>query len=67
MPLNEAECKILTNEILHIKESIDDIKIKLDTQFVTKAEFWPVARIAYGVVGVMGLTLLAAMVRMVLK
>ena len=67
MPITDMECKLLLSEIGHIKDSIEDIKIKLDTNYITKAEFWPVARIAYGVVGVMGLTLLAAMVRMVLK
>jgi hypothetical protein len=61
------ECKLLLSEIEHIKVSINEIKDKLDTHYVSKAEFWPVARIAYGVVGVMGLTLLAAMIRMVLK
>jgi hypothetical protein len=61
------DCKLLTAEITHIKGAIDEIRLKLDNNYVTKAEFWPVAKIAYGIVGVMSLTLLAAMIKMVMK
>ena len=67
MPLTDAECKLLTAEIAHIKVSVDEIKAKLDANYVTKAEFWPVAKIAYGVVGVMGLTVLAAILKLIIK
>jgi hypothetical protein len=67
MTLSSEECRLLTQEIGHIRTSVDDIKVKLDINYVSKAEFWPVAKIAYGIVGVMGLTLLAAMIKMVMK
>ena len=59
MPLTDSDCKLLTAEIAHIKTAVDEIKIKLDANYVTKAEFWPVRTVVYSAVGAVGLSILA--------
>lgn len=67
MPITDAECKLIAAEISHIKAAVDEIKARLDANYVTKAEFMPVAKIVYGLVGLLMLGLGAAMLKMVLK
>lgn len=67
MPISDAECKLLAAEIAHIKSAVDEIKSRLDANFVTKAEFAPVARIVYGLIALMALAVGGAIVKLVLK
>jgi tetrahydromethanopterin S-methyltransferase subunit B len=61
--LSEGECKLLLEKIANIKATIDEIKIKLDSNYVTKDEFWPVRTIVYSAAGGAGLILLAYLVK----
>lgn len=64
MPLTDNDCKFLTAEIAHVRNTVDEIKRQLEANFVTKSEFAPVQKIVYGLVG---LLLLAAMSKLVIK
>lgn len=63
MPLTDTDCKLLTAEIAHIKEAVDEIKAKLDANYVTRAEFMPVRTVVYSAVGAAGLSILAYWLR----
>lgn len=63
MPLTDHECKLLTSEIAHIKAAVDEIKARLEAQFVTKAEFWPVRTVVYSAVSAAGLILMAYLLK----
>ena len=62
-----SEYQLLKIELDHIRQSVDEIKLLLKEQYVTKAEYNPVARIVFGMVALMGIGLCGAILKMVLK
>lgn len=58
---------LVQRDIEYIREAIDEIKGKLEKNYVTNDQFVPVARIAYGIVALMGVALVGAVMKMVLK
>lgn len=47
----DTQIAVIANNIEYIKTDIIEIKNKLEGEYVTKAEFDPIKRIVYGVVG----------------
>lgn len=69
--LNVLEERVKNMETQNSKEhttiliSVEAINKKLDDGFVTKDEFVPVQKIAYGLVGLVCLTVIGAIIRLV--
>ena len=57
---------LIKNDIEYIKTDVEDINAKLDSHYVTKAEFDPVRNIVYGMVGVILLAVIGALVALVI-
>ena len=57
---------LIKNDIEYIKVDIEDINIKLDSHYVTRAEFDPVRNIVYGMVGVILLAVIGALITLVI-
>ena len=47
--------------------NIKDIINKLDTKFVTSEAFWPVRAIAYGLVGIIMVSVVGALLMLIMK
>jgi len=67
--MGKAETKIavMANNIENIKEDVKEIKTKLQNNYVTKAEFEPIKKVVYGMVGTMLVGVLGALLVVVLK
>lgn len=57
---------LIKNDIEYIKVDVEDINIKLDSHYVTRAEFDPVRNIVYGMVGVILLAVIGALITLVI-
>jgi hypothetical protein len=58
---------VMTNDITYIRKSIDNIKERLEDDFVTKTEFNPVRMIVYSLVGLILMAAIGAILRLVIK
>lgn len=54
-------------DLRYIRRDIDEIKKKLDGEYVTKSEFVPVQRLVYGITGLVMTLVITALVMLVLK
>lgn len=57
----KVDMAVMQNNIQYIQEDIAAIKIALQENYVTKDQFAPVKRIAYGAVSLLGLIVVAAL------
>ena len=71
MPDNNGNSKtkvaVMANDVQHIKNEVSEIKQMLLKQYVTKLEFEPVKRLVYGTVGIIGGSILVAVLALVLR
>lgn len=68
--LEERVCNMQKqNNIDHttILKRIDEMSLKLDATFITKAEFGPVQKIAYSMVGIVCTSVLLAIIALVIR
>ena len=56
----------LVTKVDHMEESLKEIKDNLDKHYVTSQEFEPVKKIVYGIVGFVGIAVIAAIVKLVI-
>lgn len=52
--------KVMQNDISYIRDDIKEIKLALQSSYVSKDQFRPVKNIAYGTVTLLGLLVIAA-------
>lgn len=57
----------LTSDILYIKEKVDNIETKLQSNYITKEEFAPVKQLVYGMVSLILVAVVGALVTLVIK
>ena len=74
MDNKEVEQALLAQEMRYLKEKLDtfhndfsDFEKSLPDQFVSKAEFDPIKKVVYGVVGLVLTTVAAAVITLILK
>ena len=58
---------LICKSIIHMHENIKDINNKLDSKFVTAEAFWPVRAIAYGLVGIIMVSVVGALLMLIMK
>mgnify|MGYP001584274005 FL=1 len=58
---------LLCKSIIDMQGNIKDIINKLDTKFVTSEAFWPVRAIAYGLVGIIMVSVVGALLMLIMK
>lgn len=58
---------IVALDIQYIKAEISEIKVKLDSQYVTQIEFKPIKQIVFGMVSFILVGVLGAIVALVIK
>ena len=54
-------------DLKYIRRDLDKIMDKLDKNYVTKAEFAPVQKIVYGMVGILATSVLIALLALVIR
>ena len=48
---DRVELAVMANDIAHIRTEVSEIKIKIDSRYVTKTECEPVRKVVYGIIG----------------
>lgn len=61
----DVNIAVIQSNLVDIKEDVHDIKTKLESEYITKAEFEPVKRIVYGVIGILGVATLGAIFKLI--
>ena len=56
---------LIVNDMGYIKDSVDEIKKALKSDYVTKVEFNPVKSIAFGFVGIIIIAVLGSLIALV--
>jgi thiosulfate reductase cytochrome b subunit len=62
----KTQLAVMANDLGYIKGAVLEIKTRLEKEYVTKEEFNPVKKIAYGVVGVILIAVVGAIVKLVI-
>ena len=62
-----TQVAIVANDVSYIKEEVRDIKILVQQDYVTKAEFDPVKKLVYGLVALILTAVMVALISLVLK
>jgi len=63
----ETKIAVMASNVEYIKSDVDEIKKKLQGDYVTKTEFKPVRDLVYGMVSLMLLSVFGALLALVLK
>ena len=58
---------LIVNDMGYIKDSVDEIKKALKSDYVTKVEFSPVKSIAFGFVGIIIIAVLGSLIALVVN
>jgi thiosulfate reductase cytochrome b subunit len=58
--VNTDNLEVVKNDISYIRDDIKEIKLALRSSYVTKDQFAPVKKIAYGTVTFLGLLVVSA-------
>ena len=58
---------LIVNDMGYIKDSVDEIKKALKSDYVTKVEFNPVKSIAFGFVGIIIIAVLGSLIALVVQ
>jgi hypothetical protein len=66
MTKEDKEIAIIATTIQNIDRDVQEIKRKLDANYVTKAEFQPVKNLVYGLVALFGAAVVAAILKLIL-
>lgn len=59
--------EVIANDIGYIKRDVNDIKNKLEQEYVTKEAFEPVRKLVYGLVGLILIGVIVAVLALVIK
>jgi len=62
----EVDIALIAKDMAQVKETVKDIKSKLDADYVTRTEFEIVQKIVYGMVGVVLLGVLGAVIKLII-
>jgi len=63
----ETKIAILQNDVNYIKTKVDELNQKMDTMYITRIEFEPIKRIAYGMVALILIGVLTAGMAVIVK
>ena len=65
--IDEVQIAVIAEKVENIEKAVEEIKKKLEADFVTKAEFMPVRNIAYGLVTLVLTSVVGALLALVLR
>jgi hypothetical protein len=64
---DEINIAVINNKLDNLVNSVDEIKKKLESDYVTRAEFTPVQRVVYGLVALLLTGVGGALLALVLR
>lgn len=62
---NITNIKIISNDLAYVRSDVSEIKLKMESTYITRQEFQPVQRIVYGLIAVLGLATLSAIFKLI--
>ena len=63
----QTDIAVMKNDLSYIKREVIDIKVLVQQEYVTRAEFDPIKKIVYGLVGIILTGVAGALLTLVLK
>lgn len=63
----ETQIAVIATTVKNIEKDVDEIKTKLDENYITKSEFEPVKRVVYGLVALILSAVVIAVVALVIQ
>lgn len=68
IPMEEARSiEVVANDIHYIRRDVEEIKSKLEKEYVTQDQFDPIKKIVYGLVSVILTTVVVGLLMIVVK
>ena len=68
IPMEEVRSvEVIANDIHYIRRDVEDIKSKLEKEYVTQDQFDPIKKIVYGLVSVILTTVVVGLLMIVIK
>ena len=64
---DQIDIAVINAKLDNLTCSIDDIKKKLEADYVTRAEFMPISRGFYGLISVVGVIIIGAVLAIIIK
>lgn len=58
--------KVMANDLGYVRKDISDIKVKLESHYITKSEFAPVKAVVFGLVGIILIGVMGAIIALVI-
>lgn len=65
--IDTSRIPLICQDIHNIHESQKEIKEILDKKLVTNEAFWPIKTLVYGMVGLLGVGIIAAILKIIIK
>lgn len=59
--------RLIANDLQYMRKDISEIKEKLENNYVTKAEFVPIQRFVFSIIGILGIATVTAILKLILK
>ena len=63
---SSTKLAVIANDISYIKTEVQDIKQKLEADYITKQEFEPIKKIVYGIVSLILVAVGGAIIKLIL-
>ena len=64
---DQTEIALIAQDIKYIKDDVQEIKGKLEKNYITREEFDPIKKIVYGIVGLVLTGVLGALLALVIR
>ena len=63
----KVELAVISTKVDYISQAVGEIKHQLESEYITKAEFAPIQKIVYGMVGLILVGVIGALITLVLR
>ena len=63
----KVELAVISTKVDYISQAVGEIKHQLESEYITKAEFAPIQKIVYGMVGLILVGVIGALLTLVLR
>lgn len=65
--MEDTQMAVMANDLGYVRKAVDVLNEKIDHNYVTKAEFEPIRKLVYGLVGLILIAVVGAVMTLVLR
>lgn len=63
----EVNLALIKQDVSYVKDTVKDIKLQLQSEYVTKDQFAPIQKLVYGITGVILVAVVVGLMNILLK